>query len=276
MSYATLMVHLDPAGKNEATLGVAAALAERYGAAAIGVAATDPQPAPYFYGAFGDQVFEQDRARTQAELDGLGERFRAAMQGRASHLEWRSALAPPARYAAREARAADLLIVGATSGGLLADPMVQLDIPDLVMQAGRPVLVVPPEVPPLRFAGAVVAWKDTREARRAASDALPLLRQCASVTVAAIEEDGEEDLARCREGVDDVVAWLRRHGIAAQGLAMLSFGDPAGQLDTIASEHGADVIVAGAYGHSRFSEWVFGGVTRRLLTRVPRCLLLSH
>lgn len=276
MSYATLMVHLDPAGGNKARLEVAAALAERHGSTVIGVAACDPQPAPYFYGAFGDQVFEKDRARTEAELDGLGQKFRTAMQGRASSVEWRAALAPPARYITREARAADLLVVGAPAGGILADPMVQLDIPDLVMQAGRPVLVVPPNVPPLRFHGAIVAWKDTREARRAASDALPLLRHCASVTVAAIEEGGEENLAQSRQGVDDVAAWLRRHGIAAQGLAMLSFGDPASQLETIAAEHGADVIVAGAYGHSRFSEWVFGGVTRHLLTRVPRCLLLSH
>jgi nucleotide-binding universal stress UspA family protein len=276
MSYAALMVHLDLAGGNEARLAVAAGLAERCGAAMIGIAACDPQPAPYFYAAYGDQILGEDRARVEAQLDELGRDFRKAMEGRVKTVAWRAALAPPVHYVARAARAADLLVVGARPDSGLADPLWDLDIADLIMQAGRPVLVVPPDGKPLNFDAAVVAWKDTREARRAVSDALPLLRLCRRTVVATLAEDEQGEDPQPRHGAEDVVAWLERHGIAAQAMAMLDFGDTAGQLDAIAAERGADFIVAGAYGHSRLSEWVFGGVTRGLLTRIPRCLLLAH
>lgn len=276
MSYATLMVHLDLAEDDEARLAVGAELAARCGAAVIGIAACDPQPAPYFYAAYGDQVLGEDRAKVERQLAELGERFRQAMVGSTKSVEWRAALASPVPFVAREARAADLLIVGASAGGALADPGRTLDVADLVMQAGRPVLVVPTQTEPFRFGCALVAWKDTREARRVVCDALPLLRLCRQTIVAAIGEGDEEEMPRARKGAEDVAAWLTRHGVAAETIVMLSFGDTVGQLDAIAAERGADVIAAGAYGHSRFSEWVFGGVTRDLLARMPRCLLLAH
>jgi nucleotide-binding universal stress UspA family protein len=277
MSYAALMLHLDPDGDNAARLALAAALAERCGAAVIGVAASDPQPAPYFYAAYGDQVLGEDRIRVERRLIELGETFRQAMAGKAKAAEWRAAIAPPAPFVSREARAADLVIVGEGPGGPLSDPSRDLDAADIVMRAGRPVLVVPAKAAPLTLDCAVVAWKDTREARRAVQDALPMLRLYRRTVVAAIEEDKEEsgDPHR-RLGVEDVASFLARHGVNAETRVMLSFGDAVGQLDAIAAERGADLIVAGAYGHSRFSEWAFGGVTNDLLTKPPRCLLLSH
>jgi hypothetical protein len=71
-------------------------------------------------------------------------------------------------------------------------------------------------------------------------------------------------------------AWLQRHEVAAVPMASLVVGDDAADLSELAHEHDADLIVAGAYGHSRLQEWAFGGVTRDLLTRKNRCVLLSH
>ena len=95
------------------------------------------------------------------------------MQHRACDTAWRSAIARPLDYVSQQARAADLIITGANRDGLLLDPLRRLDPSDLVMQAGRPLFVVPPEAEFLGLKNALVAWKDTREARRAVADALP-------------------------------------------------------------------------------------------------------
>ena len=126
----------------------------------------------------------------------------------------------------------------------------------------------------LRLEQVVVAWKDTREARRAAFDALPLLKKAAHVTVVEIAAEAELAMARVR--VEDVVGWLKRHGVVAEALTLPSLYEDAGRLNAIAEQRGADVIVAGAYGHSRLREFVLGGVTRDLLLRADRCSLVSH
>jgi nucleotide-binding universal stress UspA family protein len=142
------------------------------------------------------------------------------------------------------------------------------------MQVGRPVLVVPTGAKVIALDCVLVAWKDTRETRRAILDALPLLKKAAHVTLAEIAV--EDRLALARKHLEEVVVWLGRHGVKAEGAASLSTGEDASQLYAIAKERGADVIVAGAYGHSRLREWVLGGVTRDLLLRADLCAFVSH
>src|SRR5205807_2116933 len=108
----------------------------------------------------------------------------------------------------------------------------------------------------------------------AVSDALPLLRQSSEVTVAEIVDD-EADRAAALLRIEDVVAWLSRHGVRASEQVPEQRGDAAAQLEEIASDIGAGVVIAGAYGHSRLSEWILGGVTR-LISPSNRCSLLSH
>jgi nucleotide-binding universal stress UspA family protein len=121
------------------------------------------------------------------------------------------------------------------------------------MQVGPPVLIVPRAADKLKLERVVVAWKDTRETRRAAFDALPLLKKAAHVAV--VEIVAEEEMAAARTHIEDVIAWLKRHGVVAVPVASLSTGDDATRLNTTAHEQGADVIVAGAYGHNRLREW---------------------
>jgi nucleotide-binding universal stress UspA family protein len=119
----------------------------------------------------------------------------------------------------------------------------------------------------------MICWKDTREARRAVSDALPLLSKVEEVVVVeAIEAESGRDAAHAR--VDDVISWLKRHDIAAFARV---FRCPM-EEDSMEKlfQYGADLIVAGAYGHTRLREWVFGGFTRDLLHRSPVCVLLVH
>ena len=84
------------------------------------------------------------------------------------------------------------------------------------------------------------------------------------------------DHKRSGSHVEDVVGWLERHGVVAETLACRSIGEDATRLNDIAQEQNADLIVAGAYGHSRLREWVLGGVTCDLLLRADRCSLVSH
>jgi nucleotide-binding universal stress UspA family protein len=126
----------------------------------------------------------------------------------------------------------------------------------------------------LKFDQVLVGWKDTCETRRAIADALPSLKEAGHIDVVEIAAAGQIAAAQAR--VTDVVGWLKCHGIVAEPMALTSTGNDARQLDTIAQERGVDLMVAGAYGHSRLREWVLGGVTRDLLLRSDRCSLISH
>lgn len=277
MTYATLMVHLDLDASNENLLQIAGDLAERFDANVIGIAACQPLQMIYGDGYMLADVIEQDRIEMEKEMQAVEDRFRAALQSRAKKLSWRSTitLSPIADYIAHQARAADLIIIDPSGSGSKLDPSRRVDVSDLVMRVGRPVLLVAACETKLSLQNVLVAWKDTREAQRAIANALPLLKKAAHVTVVEVAE--EEDLAHARDHVNDVCDWMKRHGIAAEPFAALaSQDDDASRLDMIVKEKGAGLIVAGAYGHSRVREWVLGGVTRDLLIRTGRSALVSH
>ncbi len=273
MTYSTLMVHLELEHTNDARLRIAGDLAEKFEAKLIGIAASDPRPPYYRNGAFVHSLIERERNEIAKRMSETEERFRAAVKDRARKIEWRCAMARPTEYVAREARAADLVITGANRDGALLDPQLRLDPSDLVMQAGRPVFVVPPEAEHLKLKHVLIAWKDTREARRAVSDALPLLHKAKYVDVIEVAE-GDVSQGAAQHHVNDVVAWLVRHNISAVGRVSQVPDDP----DAIENlwKNGVDLVVAGAYGHTRFREWVIGGVTRKLITQSQHCSFLAH
>jgi nucleotide-binding universal stress UspA family protein len=276
VSYATLMVHVELGKSNAGILNIAAGLSARFQASVIGIAACQPAQFAYGDGYISGEFVEQDRAEIEREAKEAEAEFRALLESRVTDLDWRCAitLAPLADYFAREARSADILITAADRGGSLLNNSRHVNMGDLVMRAGRPVLLLPPDAVKLQPERVLVAWKDSRETRRAALDALPLLELASHVTV--VEIASEQDMIEAARRLDDVVGWLTRHGIVAEPLVAPSTGNDALSLATIAREQAADVIVAGAYGHSRLREWVLGGVTSDLLLGTNRCSLLSH
>ena len=275
MTYATAMVGLAVDQPNEALLEVSGQFAAQFSSRVIGIAAAMFSPPMYFLdGVAGQQLIEEGEATIKKHMGELESRFRAAMHGRAKDIEWRSALELPARYVAREARAADIIIVGG-DGNAVSDPFAIAGPSDLVLQAGRPLLVVPSTVKWLDLRSALVAWKDCPEARRAVADALPLLAKVKEVTVAGIAED-EGGQVSIRRQTEDVINWLSRHGIAARAQVPERCGNAVQQIEQIAADVGAGVVVAGAYGRSRFREWVLGGVTQHLIGQTARCALLSR
>lgn len=275
MTYPTLMVHLELGRPNSGLLKITGDLAERFRAGVIGIAARQPLQLIYGEGYVSGEIFEQDQRETERELKEAEAEFRAALGPRVATLQWRasSTYGYLSDYIASEARCADLILTGVARGDML-DSSRSTNTADLIMQAGRPVLTVPTTATSLSLAHVLVAWKDTRETRRAASDALPLLERATRVSV--VELAAEDELEDAAKRVSDVVVWLRGHGIEADGTASISTGDDATALYAIGQDKGSDVIVAGAYGHSRLREWALGGVTRDLLLSANRCSFLSH
>jgi len=276
MPLAVVMVHLDLDQPNEVRLRIARDIAMRFGAAVIGITACGPHPDARATGAFGlaMALIERDRQQGEEHIEETEQAFRAAMTGLDTSVEWRVAAANPATYVAQQARSADLVIAGASADALMPPFVYTLDMAELVLNAGRPLLLVPPDVQVFTGERIVIAWNDTREARRAVRDALPLLQNSEAVTVAEVIEGRAGD--HRPSGADDVAAWLRRHGVPAGATVLAGPDGVAEQIDRLAAERAADLIVAGAYGRSRFREWVLGGATRDFLTAATRCVLLAH
>jgi len=276
MTYKTLMLHLDLGRPNAGLLSIVGDLAAKFRASVIGIAACQPLQLAYGDGYVSGDVIEQDQVEIQKEVADAEREYRSALQAHAGNLIWRSnvTMEPLSDYIAREARSADLVITSVDIGASLFDTSKHMNVSDLVMRVGRPVLIVPADTDVLKLEGVVVAWKDTREARRATLDALPLLKVAAHVTV--VEIAATDGLAAARRRLTDVVAWLERHGVIAEPLAVAAIGDDADQLARFVQEHQVDVLVAGAYGHSRLREWVLGGVTHDLLMSAACCSRVSH
>jgi len=274
MSYATVMVHVGLEADEDDRVRLAADLAEGFAATLIGAAAAEPRLPFVADGMIVDGEIAVEEAQQITERMAVREaefRVLAARTGRP--VEWRATVDLPAEYLAREARAADLLVVG--RDGEPFDPYRRLDLGRLLLRAGRPVLVVPPGRTALRVARALVAWKDGREARRAMRDALPLLRRADEILVATVGE-GEEG-ERAEAAVADVAAYLRRQGLAGVSTKVVTEAGPAGEhLVALAAERAVDLVVAGAYGRTRLGEWIFGGATQSLMTACPTPCLFSH
>ena len=275
MTYATVMVSLALDRPNDAPLAVAGQIAERFGAGLVGFVAAVVSPPLYFTAGEQAQILiDEEQASVKRRMSELEGQFREAAKNRAKHVEWRCAIDFPARYVLQHARCADVIVCGGRSDAF-SDPFATITPGDLVMEAGRPLLVVPDPVDWLDPRSVLVGWKDTPEARRAIVAALPMLRKAKDVVVAEIvgAEDGQ---AAAVKRVRDVVRWLSRHGVSASELVAPHERDATVQLDALAANVGARMVVAGAYGHSRFRELVLGGMTQYLITQTTRCALLSH
>ena len=276
---ASLMVRLTAGTPDDALLMLAADLAARLKVTkVIGISAQQPiqiYGSPEMY--VPPELVNWDREQIDKDLKATEQHFRSALEGKVATLEWRSTVVTYgsiADYVAEQMRAADLLISAPQEGGALLDRPRYVNVADLVLRAGRPVLLVASTEDKLDLQNVLVGWKDTREARRAVEGALPLLKLANRVTV--VEIANTEDLADARSRTEDVVGWLANHGVSASARAVAGANEETRQLRKIAKELDAGLVVGGAYGHTRLREWVLGGVTRELLLRPVRCSLVSH
>jgi nucleotide-binding universal stress UspA family protein len=242
-----------------------------------------PVPATGSWGFMPDAAMSDvyQRLRTKAE-DNVA-RLRAKLEPEPLSSEVRAVEAlfvEPYRMAANCAHAADLVVVAGGGRDNTEAKITHAYFASLLLESGRPVLVVPSHcdvaLPPRHV---VVGWRPSREAARALHDGLPLLTIAETVDVVIVETAGveagdDEDLPGT-----DIVEHLARHGIAAN--RVVREREPRDQsVGSVLLEHAqqsqAQLIIVGGYGHSRLREWAVGGVTRELLSDATLPVLYSH
>lgn len=239
-----------------------------------------PMPTPGPWGLLPDVTMSSiyDTLREKAESNAVNWRERLARESIASEVRIAESLFVDApRTAALHARYSDLSVM---TGAAAADDdarIVHGFFSALLLEAGRPVLVVPPGFSARQAAKhAVIAWRPTREAARALHDALPLLRAAESIDVLEVDPVADEPGHDVLPGVD-IATHLARHGLKVRVVVLQRSGESTAMaLAKHAAQSGAELLVAGGYGHSRFREWVLGGVTRELLQIMPVPVLFAH
>ena len=172
-----------------------------------------------------------------------------------------------------EARFRDLVVVA--GGGMSGEMMSSRDLGDVILHAGRPVVLAPSKPSgPIRTVA--IAWKETPEAARAITASMPLLSIAGRIILLTANEENET-AKKCIECSDSVAGHLRWHGLEAETRYVIPAGRsiPNAVLET-ARETGADLLIMGAYGRSRLSETIFGGFTQRVLAGTQLPVFLFH
>jgi nucleotide-binding universal stress UspA family protein len=267
MIYNTILVNLSMHESVARQLKFARGVASRFEATLVGFAAGDIRiiAAPPPGVVMDDEFMRLEAVDIERSLELLRNEFEAE-EGATDLL--RTSVGDPTKELASAARLADLVIAGTSRGG--SKPV---DLGELIHSAGRPILIPRDDLEPLGAHKIVIAWKDTREARRAVADAMPFIVHAREVLVATVEE---QERQHAMETVNDVVRYLIHHGARARGEIFSCHAPSDGEtLISITRQFGADLIVSGAYGHSRLREWLLGGVTRLLLRETSLNRLMS-
>ena len=166
------------------------------------------------------------------------------------------------------ARLRDLTIMPQSNDRWLAEAVM--------FGSGRPTLILPqsPRSRPLEFGTVAVAWDFSRAATRAVSDAMPLLEKANRVRVVTVVNEKRLDR---KHSAEELSKNLSRHGIDVVLDRVDAEGRPIGAvLEGYAASHEVDLLVMGAYGHSRLREFILGGATNSLLSKPPLPILFSH
>jgi nucleotide-binding universal stress UspA family protein len=305
-----ILVVLDASERSSACLAIASSLALRHGAGLIGLCphrllgAPEPAPEPpHVYPApLGLQGIadiatasaipepaSQSTLYSAPELaERIGSAFRESLAAHSLRGTFETEIGPPAAAIVRHARTADLVVLGQPDPDDPLAPLARRTIEDVLLTSGRPALLVP-------YAGhfatvgtnVVIGWTETREAARAAHDALPLIATGAKTTLLAVHR-GPLTPPGTELPTSAAARHFARHGIDARPAETIaeSLGAPSyivrPQLNTAdallnyASDTAADLLVVGAYAHSRAREVVLGGVTHALLATMTLPVLMSH
>ncbi len=302
MSLKDIVLHYGPGDRNAERVEVAVALAKHHDAHLTAVfTVPDWTPLERFAAASGGADVSGLEMLPEEIVTDAEAAFAERADREGVSAEWRTMEGRPAESMVLSARYADLVILGQADPD---HPGIESEIQEeVVLGAGRPVLLVPyagqfPEI----GRRVLVAWNGSRESARALHDAMPLLTEAEEVIVYGINMESERHLPGA-----DIAEHLARHGLpvsaswvttgplsAAVGPSLRSVGDsgftqhgellhaPSGRLSDAdalldaVSDYSVDLVVMGAYGHSRVREIVFGGVTRQFLEAMTVPVLMSH
>ncbi|KVD88320.1 universal stress protein UspA [Burkholderia ubonensis] len=279
MSYKSIVVHLDTSDRAHARLEFALRLARRFDAHLTGIFAIyTPEPSSFYVMAGSADYFREHRQWRDERQAAIERLFHAESMRAKVPCNWITTDVRANRAVPHHARHADLVIAGQSDPN---DPETFIDdqFPEnLVLSAGHPVLFVP-YAGEFRSIGerVLVAWDGSREAVRAAHDAIPFLEHAKRTTVAAIT-NGDDETAGIRIPGADAALMLARHAPNVDVLDIARDADDS-VGDTLLSrayEAGTDLLVMGAYGHTRWRELLMGGATRTVLASMTLPVLMSH
>jgi nucleotide-binding universal stress UspA family protein len=278
--YKTIVVHIDGSAEQESRLRAAALLAVRYGAHLVGSAATGISWINYslLTGSMAAPVIADDfqglRELAAERLKTFGE---AVAHLGVESFETRLTEDDPRYALLLQSRYADLVVLSQDTAAGPGLPSRIRGLPEHVaLRGARPVLVVPPSYQGEPIPGtAIAAWDGGTQALRAITAALPLLAHAAGVKLVIVNPDALSDLHGEQPGAD-MALWMARHGIRVDVVVERARATVGDILCRLAQDCGAGLMVTGAFGHSRYREWMLGGVTRELLERARVPLLLAH
>jgi nucleotide-binding universal stress UspA family protein len=286
MDLKDLVVLLDGSPRDAMKLAVSAELARRNDAHLTGLCALQlllPVDMAFALGGYPDlsampDVASRMEQEAQAKAVSIEADFRELLRREGLTGDWEYETGPLTLTVTQRAQTADLLVVGQVDPENPPPVAARTLIEDVLMTAGRPLLIVP-------YAGrfdtigtnVLVGWTHTRESTRAVHDALPMFAPAAKVMVLAVESSGSVSDSKTVPTAD-IAEHLARHGLAvsaARTVASEGVSIADALLDQ-ASDIGADLLVIGGYGHSRAREIILGGVTKDLLRHMTVPVLMSH
>ncbi len=285
MSFKTIVVLLNDIGQTQRLLEASSALARQHDAHLIGLYVI---PAAQVYSDAGMSgmpiLFEGYRDLFKSKRDAIKTEFEAKTKLEGLRMEWREVdstfpeIAPGAIF---NARSADVIIT--SQGSVTTDSNgIERNITErLIMESGRPVLVVPrtgqiKSNATGKFEKVVIGVNGTRESARAMFDVLPLLRHSKETRLVWVDPYLQPDDAGQVPGAEEA-AVLTRHGFKTIAEPMMTDGRNAGEALLLrANDLGSDLLVMGAYGHSRMREFIFGGASRYVLEHMTIPVLMSH
>ncbi len=275
MTIRQILIHVEPGETGERRLRYAVSAARHFDAKLTGLSVKLSAPEMAFAMMGDAQAYAAISEACEDNCVAARTLFDSVTKGAGLAIDWREATGVPAEIIAAEAGCADLLILGRGNQDDLTGPFYDVAPADVVLSCGRPVLVLPNRPPEeFRARRILVAWKGTAESTRAVHDALPLLTQAEEVIVAEIVSHHRAPAYEIPASM--MADHLRAHDVAVTVRKIDQSGDPGALLIGAATQDGCDLIVAGAYGHSRLREWVLGGVTQTFLNSEAMPFLLSH
>ena len=264
MSYKSILAHIEFDGNSDGRLHYATDLAGELDAYLVGFAAMALRPVHVSeMGISTDELFRSEAGAVNAKRFEELRRYFFDIAGDGQNSAWRQSQDLPTKALLLHARAADLIVSGTPHGAAPGDSYRSVDPGELVCNAGRPVLFVGEKAVFRHPARALIGWKDTPQARRAITFALPFLILAKSVLVLAV---GDHRHGADNSGPQDVVRFLMRHGIDAEARIIEDDDAPGNFMEAVDAEK-ADLVISGAFGHSRLRERLFGGFTQALLMR---------
>lgn len=270
-----LLVHVEPGAVAEQRLRYAVSMAQSRDMKLIGLAVRLSASAAV-------STTLGDIAATAALCEASGEccvtakeLFDRVTQGSGIALEWCEGSGSPVQVIAAEAARADFVVIGRNDRIDNDSGVYQIAPAELIMASGTPAVVVSADAPTSFAARRILlAWKSSPQAARAARDALSVMKSAETVVLTeavAESEDGKYGIS-----AEAMASYLGSHGVNVSIRRLQATDDAGYQLIEAAADNECDLIVAGAYGHSRLREWVLGGVTRSLLVTPTVPCILSH